>query len=198
SQVGDEAIIAEAKKRFAEYVKNPSSLAADMRRNVLDVVAFNADAQIWDQLHALAKTTNDTMQKTEYYTLLGLAQDKALAQKALDLALTEEAPITVRPTIAAAVSNWYPEMAFDFVVAHLDRFNAMLEPDSRNQFEVRLAGNSYEPSMIPKVRAYAQQHIPPTARQSAVKAEAAIAYYAQIRAKHLQDIDRWLSHRRGS
>jgi len=193
SQVGDQAVIKEAKRRFAEFVKNPSGFSADLRQSVLTTAAFNADDRIWGQLHTLAKTTNDTLQKNEYYTLLGVAQDKELAQRSLALTLTGEAPITVRPSIAAAVANWYPEMAFDFVVAHFDQFNAMLEPNSRSEYEVNMAGNSSNLAMVPKARAYAKAHIPPTARQTAVKAEAAITFYARIRAKYLPDIDRWLS-----
>lgn len=194
SQLGDPAVVAEAKRRFAGFVKDPSSLTGDLRRSVLTTVAFHADAAIWEQLHALAKSTNDSMQKNEYYLLIGLSEDKSIAERALALSLTDEAPVTARPTIVAAVSNWYPEMAFDFAVAHLDQFNAMLEPDSRNQYEVRLAVGSFQPQMVTKVHAYAEAHIPATARQTAVKTEAAIANYAQIRAKYLPEIDSWLAH----
>ena len=47
----------------------------------------------------LAKTTTDSQQKEEYYELLGAAHDPALANQALALALTDEAPVTVRPSI---------------------------------------------------------------------------------------------------
>jgi aminopeptidase N len=194
SQLGDPAVVAEAKRRFAGFVKDQSSLTGDLRRSVLTTVAFHADAAIWEQLHALAKGTNDSMQKNEYYLLIGLSEDKSIAERALALSLTDEAPVTARPTIVAAVSNWYPEMAFDFAVAHLDQFNALLEPDSRNQYEVRLASGSFQPEMVAKVQAYAEAHIPATARQTAVKTEAVIASYAQIRAKYLPEIDSWLAH----
>ena len=194
SQLGDPAVVAEAKRRFAGLIKNPSSLTGDLRHNVLATVAFHADAATWEQLHTLAKSTADSMEKNQYYVLLGISEDKSLAARALALSLTDEPPVTTRPTIVAAVSNWYPELAFDFVLAHLDQFNAMLEPNSRNQYEVRIASNSYQAEMVGKVKAYAEAHIPATARQSAVKAEAAIAYYAKTRAKYLPEIDSWLSH----
>jgi aminopeptidase N len=73
----------------------------------------------------------------------------------------------------------------------------MLEPDSRNEFAPQLAQSSTDPAMIAKLEAFAGAHIPATARQATVKAEAAIAYAAMVRAKRLPEIDRWLKrHRR--
>jgi hypothetical protein len=164
---------------------------------VLSIVAAHADAATWEQLHALAKNAPSSLEKHEFYNLLGNAHDRALAERALDLALTDEAPVTLRPAIVDSVSDYYPEMAFDFTAAHLDAINAMLEPDSRNEFAPRLAESSADPAMIGKLEAFAVAHIPATARQATVKAEAAVAYAAMVRAKRLPEIDRWLKpHRR--
>ncbi len=46
--------------------------------------------------------------------------------------------------------------------------------------------------MIGKLKAFAEAHIPETARGSAVKAESAIALAVQVRTKRLPDVDRWL------
>ncbi|MEI9990311.1 MAG: M1 family metallopeptidase [Rhizomicrobium sp.] len=192
SDLGDAAAIAEAKARFEGFVKNPESLSGDLRRNVLRTVAMNADAAIWEELHTLARTTKDSLAKREYYTLLGLARDPALAKRALDLVLTDEAPVTVRPTLVAGASVYNPEMAFDFLAAHADAINAMLEPDSRGSFAPRIAGESYDPATIAKLNAYAQAHIPENARQDVTKAAAAIVYYAGIRKDRLPEVDAWL------
>ena len=193
SDVNDAGVIAEANRRFAAFVKDPQSLSGDLRRNVLQIVAVHADAATWDELHTLAKTTDDSLQKQEYYTLLGAARDAALAQKALDLVLADEAPVTVRPTILDVVAGNHPEMAVDFVSAHADAVNAMLEPDSRSQYVPRLAGFSYDPSMIPKLDAYANAHIAADARQEVVKTESGITFNAKIRAERLPEVDRWLA-----
>jgi aminopeptidase N len=49
--------------------------------------------------------------------------------------------------------------------------------------------------MIAKLEAFAVAHIPATARQATVKAEASISYAAMVRAKRLPEIDRWLKAR---
>jgi aminopeptidase N len=188
-------VIAEAKQRFAAFVKNPQSLSGDLRRSVLLIVSTHADPAIWNQIHALAKTTKDSQQKEEYFTMLGAARDPALAKQALALVLTDEAPVTVRPSIVDAIDGYFPEAAVDFVSAHADAINAMLEPDSRNQYLPRLASGSYDPATIPKLEAYAAAHIPATARQETMKAKAAILYYAQVRKDRLPEVDRWLAAR---
>jgi len=196
SQVNDPAVIAEANKRFDVYRDNPDSLSGDMRQAVMSVVARHADAARWEQIHQLAKTATDSALKEEFYVYLGRAEDSAIAQKALDLALTDEAPVTVRPTIVAVVSGLHPEMAFDFFVAHRDQFNTILEPDARDRFPPELASSSFDPAMIQKVKDYAEKYISAGARGDAVKATGAIGYYAKIRSTSLPEIDKWLAAHR--
>ena len=197
SQLDDSAVIAAARQRFVAYMKNSDSLSGDLRDSVLSIVAAHADATTWDQLHALARNAKSSLEKHQFYILLGSAHDRALAQRALDLVLTDEAPVTMRPAIAASVSDYYPDMAFDFAAAHFDAINAMLEPDSRNEFAPGLAAGSFDPATLAKLQVYTEAHIPPTARQSAVKAVATITYSAMVRGKRLPEIDRWLKgHRR--
>ena len=139
------------------------------------------------------KRRTSTLAKRELYTLLGTPQDKALARQALDLALTSEPAVTTRPDMIASVGNRYPDMAFDFVNAHLALVNSWLEADSRDQYAAGIAANSHDAAMIEKLKAFAKAHIPDTARGSAIKAESAVALAVQIRAKRLPDVDHWLN-----
>ena len=193
SEFDDPAVIGEARRRFAAYLKNPSAVAADTRRSMLAIVARHADATTWEQLHALAKAEKSTMAKQEFYGLLGRAHDRALAAKALALALTNEAAVTTRPSIIRNVGGEYPEMAFDFVDTHLAEVNSWLEADSRNQFAPGIASNSNDAGMIAKLKTFADAHIPATARSAVVKATSAIAFNAEVRSKRLPDVDRWLA-----
>ncbi|HEY0283175.1 MAG TPA: M1 family metallopeptidase, partial [Rhizomicrobium sp.] len=195
NQLDDPKVIAKARQYFATYVKSPASLSGDLRRSVLSIVAAHADAATWEQLHDLAKTAQSSLEKHQFYALLGSARDRALAERALDLALTDEAPVTMRPVIINRVAEHYPELAFAFTEAHLDAINAMLEPDSRNEFAPRLAYSATDPAMIARLQAFAEAHIPATARQTTVKAQAAIAHAAKVRSQSLPEIDRWLKTR---
>jgi aminopeptidase N len=193
SQFDDPAVIGEARKRFANYLKSPSAIAPDTRRSMLAIVARHADAATWDQLHMLAKSERSTMAKQELYSLLGSAHDRALAGRALALALKNEAAVTTRPSIVRHVGGEYPEMAFDFVATHLTAVNSWLEADSRNQFAPGIASNSNDTKMITELKSFADAHIPVTARSAVVKATSAIAFNAQVRTNRLPDVDRWLA-----
>jgi aminopeptidase N len=191
-QFDDPAVVAEARNRFAAYLKDSSHMAPDTRRSVLAIVAHHSNAAEWEQLHILAKEEKSTLAKQELYALLGTAHDKVLAQRALDLALSSEAAVTTRPNIVASVGERYPEMAFDFVNAHLALVNSWLEADSRNQYAARIAEGAHDTGMIEKLKTFAKAHVPETARGSAIKAESAIALAAEVRTKRLPDVDRWL------
>ena len=170
-------------RRFEAYVQNPSSLDADLRDSVLEIIAEHADAKDWDQLHALAKAAKSSLEKQDLFVRLGYVHDPALARRALQLALGDEAPLTVRPAIVRAVSVHFSGLAVDFAIAHADVLAVSLEPDSRAQFVPRLASNANDPAMIATLRAYAAAHIPASAQGDVVKAAAAISYKAEIRRK---------------
>jgi aminopeptidase N len=193
SRFDDPAVITEARSRFAAYLKDPASLTGDLWHNVLVVVAEHADEAGWEQLHSLARNAGSNLEKEELYTLLGTAQDPALAQKALQLSLTDEVPVTLRPNLIHEVSSRYPEMAFDFISTHLDAVYALLEPDSRDYFLPRLLLTAKSQAAIGKLQAYAEAHIPATARKEAVVVQAAIAYNSEVCSKRLPEIDRWLA-----
>jgi aminopeptidase N len=188
----DPAVIAEANKRFAAYLKDQDSLSPDMRLTVLGIVADHADAATWKQLHGLAKAATSNLEQRQLYRLLASAHDKSLAQKALDLSLTDEVPATTRPAMLSASSGYYPEMALDFFVAHQDAYIALLEPASRSRFAPRLAFSARETGIIAKLDAYAAKNIPESARGDVVKAEGSINEHAAIRGQRLPQVDAWL------
>jgi aminopeptidase N len=196
SRFDDSAVIAEARKRFAAYLKDPTHTAAEVRHSMLAIVARHADAATWEHLHTLAKNEKSTIAKQELYKLLASAHNRLLASRALALALTGEAAVTTRPSIVRGVGGEYPEMAFDFVDAHLPLVNSWLEVDSRDQFVPGIAGGSNDPKTIGRLNAFAEAHIPATARSAVVKATSAIAFNAQVRTMRLPDLDRWLAQHR--
>jgi aminopeptidase N len=190
---GDPAVIAEARKRFSGFVRDQASLDAAARDVVLTIVARQADAATWDQLHALARAARTELERAELYRLLGRAADRAIAQRGLDLALSGEASATTEPSIIRAVSALHPALAEDFAIAHWSHIEALLEPDSRPEFVPRLVAQGADPALIDKMNAFADAHIPADARQEVRKAAAQVAFRAMLRQQRLPDVDRWLA-----
>jgi aminopeptidase N len=192
SEFDDPAVLAEAHKRFAAYLKDKDSLSPEMREVVLGTVADHADAATWEQLHGLAKAASSNLEQRQLYRMLASAHDKSLVQKALDLSLTDEVPATTRPSMLSASSGYYPELALDFFIAHQDAYMALLEPASRSRYAPRLASSARDTGIIPKLDTYAAKYIPENARGDVVKAEGSINEHAAIRNKRLPQVDAWL------
>ena len=80
-----------------------SVTAGPLRETILGVVAHNADAATWERLRRMARDERNPAGPGRSSTgLLGSASDPALAQRALDLALTDEPGATNSSRIVGA------------------------------------------------------------------------------------------------
>ena len=164
-KVGDPGVVAEAKRLFAAWLKDPKAIPGSVKQTWLRVVARNADRATWDALHAKALATTGAVERTSLYQLLGTAHDEALARRALDLALTKEPGSTTSAGIITAVAGQHPRMAVDFVLAHLDQVNQLIDISGRSRFMQRLVGASNDASLIPVLEAYAKANLAATDRK---------------------------------
>ena len=191
-QIDDPDVIAKARSLFGEYLKNPRSLTGEPRLAVLDIVARHADATAWEQLRQLALHATVPTEAQRYFRLLGIARDRALAQRALDLTLTNEASVTFRPDIIDAVAAYYPDMAFEFAAAHLQEVYAGVEPDNRVPYMAELLAHANSATSADTLRAFAKAHILPSNQHAVQVTLAGIAYNAKVRKEDIPQLDRWL------
>lgn len=190
--LGDAEVLAEARRRFDAFLADPSSLSPDLRRTVLGLVARNADAATWDRLHALARAETSSMLRAQYYNLLAMPRDKALAQRALDMALTDEPGATLSAGMIAGVSRQHPELAFDFAVAHREQVDARVDTTSLPRYYPGLGAASTQPEMIDKIRAFAERYIAPGSRRDAERTINAIQTRIKLLKERRPKIDAWL------
>ncbi|KQQ36154.1 aminopeptidase [Duganella sp. Leaf126] len=195
-EMGEPGVLAEARRRFALRNSDQDAMPAALRRPVLDVVAINADAATWDALLAEARAEQASMVKAELYALLGAGRDPALAQRALDLALTDEAGATSSASIISQVASRHPDLAFDFAVAHREQVEKKIDATSRSRFYPGLARRSADPAMVDKLNAYANRYLAADARGDARIAIASIQYRVKVRKQRLPEIDAWLAKHR--
>jgi aminopeptidase N len=196
SVLGDPAVIAEAKRRYAADKTDPSAVPGALRKSILAVVARRADAQAWDALHEQAKAEKTPLIRDQIYTQLASAENDALAAKALALALTDEPGETLSANMISRVAILHPDMAFDFAVAHKDAVNAKVDAASATKFIPGLARNSADPAMIDKVTAYAAANLPAGSRGEAEKSVASIADRINVRNAPLPQIAAWVAKKR--
>jgi aminopeptidase N len=87
---GDSGVVAKANERFRAFVTDRRAIASDDQQTILGIVALNADAATFEQLHAIAKDAKNETEVERYYTALMSVRDEVLAKQALSIALSAE------------------------------------------------------------------------------------------------------------
>jgi aminopeptidase N len=189
----DPTTVSEARRRYNAMSTDPSAVPAPLRKTITAVVASHADSATWDALHAAALAEKTPMLKDFLYDMLASSDDKALAQRALKLALTDEPGVTNSASMVARVAQSHPDMAFDFAIANIGKINERVDATSRSRYFPRLASQSSDPSMIDKVNSYAGANLAPTSRRDADTAIAVIKDRIRVRNERMPEIDAWLA-----
>ena len=191
--LGDPAVVAEARRRYAAQSSDPGAMPAALRKTLLAVVARHADTATWERMHADAVADKTQLVKDELYALLSSTEDESLARRALDLAITDEPGATNSAGMISGVSRLHPMLAFDFAIAHMAQVDALVDSTSRSQYYPGLGTRSLDAAMIDKIDAYAQAHVAPTSRKAAETVIAGIRYRIKVRDERLPAVDAWLN-----
>ena len=192
--IGEPGVVVEARRRFAAGIEQ---MPAEIRKSVLGTVARNADAATWDKLRADALAEKTPLVRDQYYELLGATANRALAQRTLELALTPEPGATNSATIITSVADQFPELAFDFAVAHKAEIDRLVDETASSRYYAGLTGGSSDASLVPRLQAYAKAHLAAGSRRPVDDAIANIRYNAMIRSERLPVIDAWLAKHGG-
>jgi len=192
SELDDPGVREEARSRFRAALAHPGALTGALEQTVQSVVARNANAQEWEALHGLARQATLAAERNRLYRLLGSTKDPVLADRALRLALSGEAPATAAPGIIASVSTLHPDKAFDFAMAHRAQVDAMLEPTSRAGYYSRLGQGSRDKAMLDKLNTLAAS-LPASSRGEVRKAASEVRHRRAVAERWLVEVDRWLA-----
>jgi aminopeptidase N len=124
---GDQDVVAEARRRFTAFMLDRASLAPDEQATVLTIVAQNADAATFDQLHAIAKSARNETEVRRFYPILMRVRDPQLAAQAAAIALSPEIPPqadVLRLGLVLALAGEHPQLAWTTFTGQLDRLTA--------------------------------------------------------------------------
>nr|MBA3897737.1 M1 family metallopeptidase [Sphingomonadaceae bacterium] len=148
---GDAAVTAQAVRYTMRSFDNADAVPGAIRLPALDVFGRNATPAQWDMLHAKARAEASPVTKLIYYRHLGAVADPVLAQKALNLTLTDEVPVPMRGNVIQEVAANHPALAFDWAVAHEAQVNAFLESSTRSSFIASLPGGASDPAVAARL-----------------------------------------------
>jgi aminopeptidase N len=124
---GDADVVAEARRRFAAFVADRNSLAPDDQATVLTIVAQNADAAAFDQLHAIARGAKNETEVRRFYPVLMRVRDPQLAAQAAQIALSPEIPPqadVLRLGLVLALSAEHPQLSWSTFTGQLGALTA--------------------------------------------------------------------------
>jgi aminopeptidase N len=192
-KLGDPAVLAEARRRFARQAEDPSAIPGPLRKTILGIVARHADTETWDRLLASARAEKTPLVRDQLYYLLASAADEGLARRALALALTPEPGATNSAEMVSRAANEHPDLAFDFAMEHMAALDQRLDATSRTRYYAGIAGRSADPAMLGKLRAYADAHVDARSRRAVETAAADIEDRIRVRARVLPAVEAWLA-----
>lgn len=153
--VQDPTVGAEARRRLQGLATNPKALDGPLKRTWLEAAARQATRSDWDLMRQQAGKVTSIVERQLYYSTLGLTQDETLANATLALAISGTPDATSASQMMASVGRVHPELAFDFVRAHQDAVNKLVEHAGRPRFIARIVAASTDPAMVGKLQAYA-------------------------------------------
>jgi aminopeptidase N len=194
ARLDDAAVVAEARTRFARWLQSPASFDAAQRDTLLGIVAGHADLATWEQLRGLAAASRNPLDAQRLWGLLADAADEGVARHALEFALTDAMPRTLRPRLISWISNRHPDIATRFVIAHWDSVRELIDDGSRASYTAQVAAASSDPSTIAALEAFAEAKVPANARGMVRRMVGAMRQNQKLRAR-LGELAAWSAPR---
>jgi hypothetical protein len=194
--LGDEAILAESKSRFAAFLQDPSTLRTGLREPVTHLVGRTADRASYEALHQLARRTTNTDERVRYYAALAAALDPALATETLAIALTDEVPTTLVGTLIFGVASAgeHRDLAWTFVQDNFQALASRQGPSFRDNFAANLMSNFSDRAHAAELAAFAPAHATSGGRIMAARTEEIIRTDADFSIQTLPAVDDWARH----
>jgi aminopeptidase N len=188
------AVVAEARKRFAAFVADPSTLPPSLQDAVLSVVGYSADKTTYDQLHALGQKAQSTETRLRYYGALSGAHDPALIEETVGITQTDEisAGRVNRFIGAAAGASDNPELVWKLFLAKRKAVMGKLTPMQADELLPAIAGASANPDIAKELKALPESNASSGARHEADKAVEDIDFKTGFKARLVPAVSHWL------
>ena len=194
-QSGDPAVLAQARSYVGKLATDPTAIPPAIRQPILATYAVNATEADWEQLLALTKAETNPVAKNRFVSLLGAANDDAIAKRALELLKIDTFTAPQKASLLRSISGSHPDMAFDWAVANRTLVESFIEESSRSGFIVGLGAGSTDPAMPQKIDAFAQT-LPETSRSPARRVVSGIAVRKAATERLRPAVEAWVAGKR--
>ena len=195
AEVGDEATLAEAKRRFVGADKDPSLVPGAVRQAIVGAVGAGADAVTFDDLRGRAARATDSAEQRLYLLSLAGANDPAIASRFLELCFTDAVPHQLFEKLFQEVARHHPVLAFRFAAERYDRIAAR-SGEFAPAFMTTLADNAVDASFVDEFSKFAAARLGAAARESSERAKTNILHHDRQRRLGLAQVSDWLQKRK--
>ena len=190
--MGDPAVMAEARVRFDRYLVEPKSLEPALLDVVTRAVGRHADQATYDTLLDSARKAEGTEEKNRFYAAALSVRDPALAAQAMPLALSKELPPLVASRVLVQLSAEHTGLVWSYAKQHADALLKMQPDYARNEFFPSLMRSASDAAYADALQAFVKAHHPPEAQVLAERSAEGIRLRAQRKARLLPQLAQWL------
>jgi aminopeptidase N len=194
--LGDDAVIAEAKRRFDAFLQDPFSLPWALREPVLYLVGREADRATYEILRGLGRQNKG--ERALYYSALARALDPALARETLAIALTDELPNGLAHNLIFSVASQgeHADLAVEFVKRHFEALADKFGSSFRATSMSNLMANFSDPARAEELKQFAPAYETWSGRTEAERTRQRILADAEFVARQIPAIDEWVRQHR--
>jgi aminopeptidase N len=199
ANLGDEAVVAEARRRFAEFMRDSASLPTALRGTVTGIAGRHADHATYDTLLALARGATNTDERVRYYMAAASARDPELAKRTLALTLTGELPTTLIGRVISTVASAgeHRDLAWNFVKANFATLSAKQGPSFQDTFPAGMLGNFTDAAHAQELADFGPAHATSGGRTVAARTYERMMTDVDFAAQQLPAVDAWVKERMG-
>jgi aminopeptidase N len=189
-ELNDRDIVAGCHARFEKFVANPASLQPDLRAPVLAVVGRYADEATWNKLHELGVKTTSIEEKGILYQALASTLDPKLADKTLQISLSDELPTSRAVFLVSRVAreSERPDTVWSFARAHMKELLGKTDALGANTFAPSLFTFFSDEDRIAELQRYAKSDLSPAAAPDVAKATDELGFRAEFKKRLLEQI----------
>ncbi len=188
--VGDKDTIAEADRRYAAFLKDPSSLRPPLKDTVIGLVGRYADAPTYGQLIQAGMSSRNPIEMQTYFEAAFGAKNEALAQRSLQASLSLPPQFSsFAPIIVAIVGQDHPETAWAFLQKNNAKLFGGMSVFDRIPYITGIAESFWRGVPAGDIEAYMKANVPAAASNQIAKSMEDVHLQLEHRARLLPQID---------
>jgi aminopeptidase N len=195
---GDPTVVAEARRRFAAFVADRSTITPDDQSMILAIVARHADAATFAQLHAVARSAHGDSEWRRWYLALTQVADPALAAQTNAIALSDEIPpqsADMRFWIVNRLADLHPKLAWRTLAENTEVLLKPLQPFSDFYLAQYVPEVFWNSQPLDQLEHWMHAHVPPALAPNLARAMDTARFKLSEKTTLTQAADRFIAAR---